>query len=253
MAICTTSNTSRTRQSVVPTLLADPVDPALTISIRIGAKYLPHRDRAEEKSAHQGQQQSDQVDRWRPGSRHMHGKLGKRLPCAQARNRTTLPNSPRAPPTSEISTASVKSRAECACGSIPARAAEQLRGSGRRRARQTGCPGWRRRPAESTPPAASIPSRNALTAAAKQSPARPGRASEKLMLAIVFGIGLLQIGADRVQVGNRLRRSDSRLQMPQHHRRPSGFRAAFRNSSPPPVPDSPSAHRNRERKNNSVP
>src|SRR4029077_9165685 len=36
----------------------------------------------------------------------------------------------------------------------------------------------------------------------------------KAHLRIVFGIALFESGANRVQVGNRLRRSDSRLQMP---------------------------------------
>ena len=51
-------------------------------------------------------------------------------------------------------------------------------------------------------------------------------------MAIVFGIGLFQIRADRVQIGGRLRRSDSRLQMPHRHEKSSGSPRAFRTLVP---------------------
>ena len=40
-------------------------------------------------------------------------------------------------------------------------------------------------------------------------------------MALVFGIGLFEIRANRVQIGNRLRRSDSRLQVSHHHHDPT--------------------------------
>ena len=85
------------------------------------------------------------------------GHLANGCHALRPRNSTTLPQSPMAPPTSEISTASVNKLPQNASrASTLARAAGQLPGNGRRHARQTGFPGWRTRPAKSVPPAASI-------------------------------------------------------------------------------------------------
>ena len=79
IAICTTSNMSRT----VIRRPASPIDPSLHHLVRIRAQHLSHRHRAEQKPAHQRQQQCDPIDIRVRIHRHIDGKLGKRLPRAQ--------------------------------------------------------------------------------------------------------------------------------------------------------------------------
>ena len=126
--------------------------------VRIGAEHLPHRNNPEEESAHQRQSQSDDVDLRVGIHRHMERELRKWLPHAQpAQQRHAAQQSQRRLRRAKSAWLRSTVGAECACGSNPARGAEPLRASGRRRGPQTGSPGWRTRPAESSRRAASSP------------------------------------------------------------------------------------------------
>ena len=137
------------------------------------------------------------------------------------RTSITLPNSPTAPPTSEISNGFGK---ELPQNAQPARSQRQpqsnfpgtVRGACGKQAAQVGARGQQNQPCQQHQSGHECAYRLGKIVAIKTG-ARQG----KVHVAVFFGIGLFQVCADGVQVGNRLFRSDSRLQMPHHRKNPT--------------------------------
>ena len=90
IAICTTSNRSRT---VIrrPTL---PLGSRLDDLVRIGSQHLPHRNDRRRETRSPSQKQSDQIDLGIRVHGNVEGRPGKGCHTLSRRNSATLPRSP---------------------------------------------------------------------------------------------------------------------------------------------------------------
>ncbi len=138
---------------------------------------------AEEESADQGQDQSDNVDICVRGDGHMDGKPGNRLPHAEPRNSTTLPHEPGGAP-GERNQHGLREQCSqnAAAGSTPsarrrANFAGTVGGARGKQAAQIGAGGQQNQPGQQHQARNECPHR----AAAAKSPARPGGESENLI------------------------------------------------------------------------
>ena len=167
--------------------------------------------------------------------RDVHGQLRKRLPCAQrgaaARHCPTSPSR------------AARQRKSAALRSTAARRMRVRRRAQREAQRHFPWTRSAARAANRLPrlahaasrinPASSIsPARNARTGRPRSRRAGRDAPAENVDCAVVFGIRLFQVRANRIQIGDRLRRRHARLEMPERPQIPIVFPRAFRTLSP---------------------
>ena len=189
--------------------------------VRTGAENLADRDGTKEASAEKRQQQRDSVDAGVGVDRRMHGEIPERLPNAQPSQQC------HAGPESHCATDEGKQHGlskQAAQDAIPARSecqaqchfARTVGGARSKQAAQVGARGQKNQRCQQHQSGNEFLDGAIHLIAEKAWPAQG-----KAHVALVFRIGFFEPGTNRVQIGDRLRGSDTRLEMTDDLKKPA--------------------------------
>src|SRR5438552_14725735 len=189
--------------------------------IGIGVKYMPYRDGAKEESAGQSQEQSHAINVGVRVHRHMDGPSGKWLPCAQSaeeRNAAPEPDSAAHQGKQHGFRKELPQNARAAGSKSKAQGhfARTVSGPRGEEAAEVGASGQQNQAGEE-----HQSGHESADGLAKIVAIETWTSQGKRSFVVVLGIGFFEIGADGVQIGNRLCRSDSRFQMSHGHKNPA--------------------------------